>query len=145
MIIKKRREVDEINSSSMADIAFLLLVFFLVTTTIDPGEGLTMILPPYDSDPSPRDADEIAKILVQSSGQVLFDGELININQIAQNARNHVQEFQANPKNAPGSDGKLKQPIFVVITDEKAQYQLFLKVLDQLKLAECKKISVVEA
>ena len=47
MIIKKRREVDEINSSSMADIAFLLLVFFLVTTTIDPGEGLTMILPPY--------------------------------------------------------------------------------------------------
>ena len=57
MIIKKRREIDEINSSSMADIAFLLLVFFLVTTTIDPGEGLTMILPPYESDPSPRDAD----------------------------------------------------------------------------------------
>ena len=46
MIIKKRREVDEINSSSMADIAFLLLVFFLVTTTIDHGEGLTLILPP---------------------------------------------------------------------------------------------------
>ena len=50
MIIKKRREVDEINSSSMADIAFLLLVFFLVTTTIDPGEGLTMVLPPYEAD-----------------------------------------------------------------------------------------------
>ena len=38
-----------------------------------------------------------------------------------------------------------KQPIFIVITDKKAQYQLFLKVLDQLKLAECKKISVVES
>ena len=143
MIIKKRREVDEINSSSMADIAFLLLVFFLVTTTIDPGEGLTMILPPYESDPSPRDADEIAKILVKASGQVLFDGEVMNINQIEQNARNHVQEFQMT--NPPGSDGKLKQPIFVVITDKKAQYQTFLKVLDQLKLAECKKISVVES
>ena len=143
MIIKKRREVDEINSSSMADIAFLLLVFFLVTTTIDPGEGLTMILPPYDSDPSPRDADEIAKILVKSSGEILFDGERININQIEQNARTHVQEFQlVNPM---GEDGKPKQPIFVVITDQKAQYQLFLKVLDQLKLAECKKISVVES
>ena len=143
MIVKKRKEVDEINSSSMADIAFLLLVFFLVTTTIDPGEGLTMILPPYESDPSPRDADEIAKILVKSSGQILFDGEIMNINQIEQNARNFVQEFQIT--NPTGSDGKPKQPIFVVITDQKAQYQTFLKVLDQLKLADCKKISVVES
>ena len=143
MIIKKRREVDEINYSSMADIAFLLLVFFLVTTTIDPGEGLTMILPPYESDPSPRDADEIAIILVKASGQILFDGEVMSINQIEQNARNHVQEFQMT--NPPGADGKPKQPIFVVKTAEKAKYQTFLKVLDQLKLAECKKISVVEA
>ena len=143
MIIKKRREVDEINSSSMADIAFLLLVFFLVTTTIDPGEGLTMILPPYDSDPSPRDADEIAKILVKASGQILFAGEVMGINQIEQNAREHVQKFQLT--NPPGADGKLKQPIFVVETAEKAKYQTFLQVLDQLKLAECKKISVVES
>ena len=143
MIIKKRREVDEINSSSMADIAFLLLVFFLVTTTIDPGEGLTMILPPYESDPSPRDADEIAIILVKASGQILFDGDVMSINQIEQNARNHVQEFQMT--NPPGADGNPKQPIFVVKTAEKAKYQTFLKVLDQLKLAECTKISVIEA
>ena len=96
MIIKKRREVDEINSSSMADIAFLLLVFFLVTTTIDPGEGLTMILPPYESDPSPRDADEIVKILVRSTGQVLFDGEIMSIDQIEENSKNKVQEFQTS-------------------------------------------------
>jgi biopolymer transport protein ExbD len=139
MIIKKRREVDEINSSSMADIAFLLLVFFLVTTTIDPGEGLTMILPPYEADQLNKDADEIVKILVRSSGQVLFDGEIININQIEENAKNKTQELQMLKK-----DDK-KQPIFIVITDEKAQYQLFLKVLDQLKLAGCKKISVVES
>ena len=139
MIIKKRREVDEINSSSMADIAFLLLVFFLVTTTIDPGEGLTMILPPYEADQLNKDADEIVKILVRSSGQVLFDGEIIGINQIEENAKNKTQELQILKK-----DDK-KQPIFIVITDQKAQYQLFLKVLDQLKLAECKKISVVES
>ena len=143
MIIKKRREVDEINSSSMADIAFLLLVFFLVTTTIDPGEGLTMILPPYESDPSPRNADEIVKILVRANGQVLMADEIMGINQIEQNARNEVLKFQQT--NPPGSDGKLKQPIFVVETAEKAKYQVFLKVLDQLKLAECKKISVVES
>ena len=139
MIIKKRREVDEINSSSMADIAFLLLVFFLVTTTIDPGEGLTMVLPPYEADQLNKDADEIVKILVRSSGQVLFDGEIISINQIEENAKNKTQELQTLKKDAK------KQPIFIVITDKKAQYQLFLKVLDQLKLAECKKISVVES
>ena len=139
MIIKKRREVDEINSSSMADIAFLLLVFFLVTTTIDPGEGLTMVLPPYEADQLNKDADEIVKILVQASGQVLFDGEIMVIEQIKENAKNKVQEFQIIKRD------DTKQPIFVVITHEKAQYQTFLKVLDQLKLAGCKKISVVES
>ena len=139
MIIKKRREVDEINSSSMADIAFLLLVFFLVTTTIDPGEGLTMVLPPYEADQLNKDADEIVKILVQASGQILFAGEMMGIDQIKENAKNKVQEFQIMKR-----DDK-KQPIFVVITHEKAQYQTFLKVLDQLKMAECKKISVVES
>ena len=42
----------------------------------------------------------------------------------------------------PGKDGKLKQPIFVVINDPKAQYQTFLKVLDQLKEAKASKISI---
>ena len=40
---------------------------------------------------------------------------------------------------------KQKQPIFVVKTDEKAQYQMFLEVLDQLKMAQCRKVSVVES
>ena len=144
MIKRQKREIDEINSSSMADIAFLLLLFFLVTTTIDPGEGLTMVLPPYEADPLIKDADDIVKILVRASGQVLFDGEIMGIEQIESSAKNKVQEFQTS---RPGSDidGKEKQPIFVVITDEKAKYQIFLDVLDQLKLAECRKISVVES
>ena len=143
MIKRQKREFDEINSSSMADIAFLLLLFFLVTTTIDPGEGLTMVLPPYEADPLIKDADDIVKILVRASGQVLFDGEIMSIEQIESSAKNKVQDFQRKP--GMETDGKVKQPIFVVITDEKAKYQIFLEVLDQLKLAECRKISVVES
>ena len=45
MITKQRRAVQEINSSSMADIAFLLLVFFLVTTTISMDKGISLVLP----------------------------------------------------------------------------------------------------
>ena len=144
MIKKQKKEIDEINSSSMADIAFLLLLFFLVTTTIDPGEGLTMVLPPYEADPLIKDADDIVKILVRSSGQVLFDGEMMGIEQIESSAKNKVQEFQIS-RSGSDIDGKGKQPIFVVITDDKAKFQIFLDVLDQLKLAECRKISVVES
>ena len=144
MIKRQKRGIDEINSSSMADIAFLLLLFFLVTTTIDPGEGLTMVLPPYEADPLIKDADDIVKILVRSSGQVLFDGEMMGIEQIESSAKNKVQEFQIS-RSGSDIDGKGKQPIFVVITDDKAKFQIFLDVLDQLKLAECRKISVVES
>ena len=44
--MKKRIKAGEIPSGSMADIAFLLLIFFLVTTTIDMDKGLGLVLPP---------------------------------------------------------------------------------------------------
>ena len=140
MILKKRRNVEEINSSSMADIAFLLLVFFLVTTTIDPGEGLKLTLPPIDAEQKNFAEDIIVTILVRSSGLVLFDEDIIEIKQIKNKAKEKLAELG---KSIDPITGEPKIPIFVLMTDEKAPYQLFLDVLDQLKLAECKKISVI--
>ena len=57
----------------------------------------------------------------------------------------HSDRLSSFDSNICDIDGKGKQPIFVVITDEKAKYQIFLDVLDQLKLAECRKVSVVES
>ena len=136
MIKKKKREVGEINSSSMADIAFLLLIFFLLTTTVDPAQGVTMLLPPYESDPLTKPPDEIVKVQVRSDGKVLFNGKKINLNQIMQQARNEIITFQA-------IKGAEKQPIFKLITAEKAEFQLYLQIVDQLKAAKCTKISVV--
>ena len=55
MILKRKRKVDEVNSSSMADIAFLLLIFFLVTTTISMDKGINIILP---ADGSEKEVDK---------------------------------------------------------------------------------------
>ena len=57
MLKKKKREGAEINGSSMADIAFLLLIFFLVTTTINVDTGIGMVLPPpLDPEQEPNES-----------------------------------------------------------------------------------------
>ena len=72
MFKKKRRGLDEINSSSMADIAFLLLVFFLVTTTISMDKGINIVLP-ADGEQKEIPKTNITNILINESGKVLLD------------------------------------------------------------------------
>ena len=69
MLKKKKREGAEINGSSMADIAFLLLIFFLVTTTINVDTGIGMVLPPPldpEQEPPPIRERNLMTILVNS-------------------------------------------------------------------------------
>lgn len=73
------RKAPEISSGSMADIAFLLLIFFLVTTTIANDKGITLLLPPPDQELQPEDVKiqdrNIFKILANSSDQLLVEDE----------------------------------------------------------------------
>lgn len=74
-----RRELPEINASSMADIAFLLLTFFLVATTLDKAEGIERIVPNPD-DPAIKTPPiiherNLLRILVNQFGQVQINGE----------------------------------------------------------------------
>lgn len=77
----KRGAPPEVNAGSMADIAFLLLIFFLVTTTIETDAGLDRMLPPIE----PPDTDVIIKqknifqVNINRDGQLLADDELTNI------------------------------------------------------------------
>ena len=73
MLKKPRRTVtQEINSSSMSDIAFLLLVFFLVTTTISLDKGISLVLP-ADGNELEVNRKNIISILINDKGRVLMD------------------------------------------------------------------------
>ncbi len=73
------RKPPEISSGSMADIAFLLLIFFLVTTTIANDKGIALLLPPRDDQMEEKDVDiqqrNIFKILANSKDQLLVEDE----------------------------------------------------------------------
>ncbi len=124
---KKKKRDTEIPSSSMSDIAFLLLVFFLVVSTIDQDKGVQMVLPPTGGDLE-INKKNITIVQINSEGKVLFDDEIVPLEQINVRTKNMITK---NPK-----------MIFSVQTDTKTKYQDYLSVIDQLKIADAKKISI---
>lgn len=93
------RKIQEINAGSMADIAFLLLIFFLVTTTMDTDAGLGRLLPPMppeeQQDPPPINERNVFIVLVNSQDKLFVEGEPLDISQLREKAK----EFIANPAN----------------------------------------------
>ena len=96
-----RREIQEINAGSMADIAFLLLIFFLVSTTMDTDMGIIRRLPPMPDQDQPKDDKVDVKernifvVLVNRDNQLLVEGEVMNIKDL----RDAAKEFIVNPFN----------------------------------------------
>lgn len=93
------KKVPEVPASSLADIAFMLLIFFLVTTTMDVDSGLERRLPPMveeqDPDTPPIKERNIFVVLVNSNNQLLVEGQLSRIEDI----REKTKEFMNNPYN----------------------------------------------
>ncbi|MCH7495135.1 MAG: biopolymer transporter ExbD, partial [Candidatus Marinimicrobia bacterium] len=112
MILEKRKKRPaEIPTSSMADIAFLLLIFFLVTTTIDMDKGLTLVLPaPGEEKEIPK--ENISNLLINAAGNVMLDEEFIPLTQIARTVKIKI----LNNKNL----------IISVKTDRETDYQVFV-------------------
>ena len=130
MAKKNRRfKGGSIPSSSLSDIAFLLLIFFLVTTTIDMDKGLGIVLP-AEGEQVEISKKNILNCLINSTGQVLLGDEPVNINDISKNIR---QKLQANDK-----------LIISVKAHEKTKYKDYVAVIDQLKQANATRISIAE-
>lgn len=140
----KRRSAPEINAGSMADIAFLLLIFFLVTTTMDFDKGLLRMLPPplpENQDPPPEIKERnVFQILVNSQDQLLVNGEPLDILQLKDKAElfivnvNDAPDLPAKePKDIPllGNQMVSKQVISLQ-NDRGTSYEMYIHVQNEL-------------
>lgn len=143
------RKIPQINASSMADISFLLLIFFLVTTSMDVNQGLARRLPPpVPADQKAEDLKikdrDIFVVKINSLNQLLVGGEEMDVKQL----RKAAKEFIANPNNDPnlpelftehidglGEVTYTKNHVISVQNDVDTQYQAYLDVQNELVAA----------
>lgn len=134
MARSKSRAQNEINASSMADIAFLLLIFFLVTTTIEVDKGILVKLPPWSDEPPPvleLSKRNVFSVLVNSNNQLLVRGELANLDQL----RDRAKEFIMNPSGNADLSEAPNKAIISLKNDRGTNYETYLEVYNELKAA----------
>lgn len=123
---------NEINAGSMADIAFLLLIFFLVTTTIDIDKGITVKLPPW-SDEAPEitklRSRNVFSVLVNADDQLLVRGEIVDIDEL----REKTKEFISNPDQREDLAERPTRAIISLKNDRGTSYKRYLEVYNELK------------
>ncbi len=133
-MLKTKRNLDpQVNAGSMADIAFLLLIFFLVTTTIAQDRGLGVLLPPAqeDREPFPLNDRNVCVILVNSRDELLVEGEPM----LVKNLRASLKEFIDNQGRDPLLSDSSQEAVVALKTDRGTQYQTYIQVLDEVKAA----------
>ena len=146
---RAKKKAGEINSSSMADIAFLLLIFFLVTTTMDVDTGMKRTLPPWiDPKEQQNDVDvnerNVLKVNVSRSGAIMVGTEEYRSNdlrRVGEHSRlsREVYFFLVDPERSnkkdveiDGTSLKVSEGLVSLKADDETEYKVYLKVQDEL-------------
>ncbi len=143
---RNKRAIPEINAGSMADIAFLLLIFFLVTTTMDADKGINRKLPPWDEtqldDPPPIKERNIFTVLINSNDQLLVEDDYMDISQLREackafiinNGDGSCDYCQGGMRNPNSSDNPDKAVVSLQ-NDRGTSYDMYIKVQNVLVAA----------
>ena len=121
----------EIPTASLADIVFLLLIFFLVTTSMNPDKGLGITLPP-PGEQARISKEKVLSIYINAEGKVLIGEEIVPLDQLKDKIKAKLIEKK---KNLVAKGAKNPDPIVSLITDVEARYSAMVDVLDKIKLA----------
>ena len=124
---EKKIKGAEIPTASMADIAFLLLIFFMVTTVFANEVGLQIMLPEKGEEVKVK-SENIQRIYVEEKGELRINGEPVSQDQLV----DEVKEILAKNKDA----------IFSIKTHPRAQYEYMVNALDKLRLANAERYSL---
>lgn len=143
---RKKKKVPEINASSTADIAFLLLIFFLITTSMDTDRGLARRLPPpVPKDQKQEDIDvkerNVLVVLINSNNQLMVNGQFMDVSQLKEKTKEFIENLQDDP-NLPerstvdvpffGTMLLTKNHVISLQNDRGTEYQAYIKVQNEL-------------
>lgn len=126
-----RRAAPEVNAGSMADIAFLLLIFFLVTTTIMSDSGILVKLPPWDTthESVPIKERNLMRISINANNQFMLRDEEITLEAIRDRVKTFIMNPQADAKLAEASN----KAVLSLINDRATSFEAYLQVYNELK------------
>jgi biopolymer transport protein ExbD len=130
----RNRMSNEINAGSMADIAFLLLIFFLVTTVIAEDKGVLVKLPPWSDEPPENltlNTRNVYSVLVNAQNQLLVRGQPMQIKEL----KSHTIEFITNPQKREDLSEAPTKALVSLKNDRGTNYATYLEVYNELKAA----------
>ena len=141
-----RRKSPEVNAGSMADIAFLLLIFFLVTTTIETDSGINRKLPPMEEqiDPTIIRQKNIFTVVVNKNNQLLVEEELTDIKDLRNLAVDFLDNGGGSGEEAcdycqgnrdPRSSDNPDKAIISLKNDRETEYKVYIAVQNELVAA----------
>ena len=143
-----RRSSPEINAGSMADIAFLLLIFFLVTTTMETDRGISRKLPPIqDEDVVPPIVRQknIFTVIVSRDNQLLVENELMELKDLRKAAIDFLDngggvgedacDYCQGAKDPESSDNPHTKAIISLVNDRQTEYGTYISVQNELVAA----------
>jgi biopolymer transport protein ExbD len=142
----RRREIPEINAGSMADIAFLLLIFFLVATTMDIDSGIHRVLPqptPEDFEPPEVKERNVLPVLVNLNDQLMVKGEVTQLSDLKEKVREfllNVDDDEELPEKRIEEieffgEMEVTKGIISLQTDKGTSYKAFVEVLNEITAA----------
>lgn len=127
--MRKRRKMPEMNAGSMADIAFLLLIFFLVVTTIAEDKGIPVILPEYYDGPAGEAPErDVLTILVNGEDNVLIESKPTPKDEV----KKIVVDFVTNPTGDNNKPVISENAIISIQNDINTSYEVYVKIYSQI-------------